>query len=457
MAHVIGQVAFALLLGTSVFFFARRIREVRRNIQLGQDIDLSDRKSERWATMARVALGQSKMVVRPVAGVMHILIYAGFVLINIEVLEILIDGLFGTHRVFAPYLGGLYNFLIGTFEWLALGVLVACVVFLIRRNLLPIARFRSPEMKGWPKNDANIILIVEVVLMFAFLSMNAADAIAQSRIALDVWDHTHHYIAAGAFPVSQWLVPLYAGLSDAGIVAVERGAWWFHIVGILAFLVYVPYSKHFHIFLAFPNTWYSNLDPAGRLDNMAAVKKEVDLMMSGDPFAAPAEPAGDAPAEPARFGAKDVQDLTWKQLMEAYSCTECGRCTSVCPANTTGKLLSPRKIMMDTRDRVEEVGRAIDAAGGTWGQGDGKALLGDYISEEELWACTSCQACVDACPINISPMGIILDMRRSLIMEDSKAPEAITSMFNNVENNGAPWAFPAADRGKWADELAAES
>ena len=457
MAHLIGQVAFALLLGTAVFFFARRIRTVRRNIQLGRDIDLTDRKSERWATMARVALGQSKMVVRPVAGVMHILIYAGFVLINIEVLEILVDGLFGTHRVFAPFLGGFYNVLIGAFEWLALGVLVACVVFLIRRNVLPIARFRSPEMKGWPKNDANIILIVEVVLMFAFLSMNAADAIAQSRIAQGIWDNTHHYIAAGSFPVSQWLVPLYAGLSDAGIVAVERGAWWFHIVGILAFLIYVPYSKHFHIFLAFPNTWYSNLNPAGQLDNMAAVKKEVDLMMSGDPFAAPAESAGEAPTEPARFGAKDVQDLTWKQLMEAYSCTECGRCTSVCPANATGKLLSPRKVMMDTRDRVEEVGRAIDAAGGSWGQGDGKALLGDYISEEELWACTSCQACVDACPVNISPMGIILDMRRSLIMEDSKAPEAITSMFNNVENNGAPWAFPATDRGKWTDELAAES
>ncbi len=457
MAHLIGQVAFALLLGTAVFFFARRIRAVRRNIQLGRDIDLTDRKSERWATMARVALGQSKMVVRPVAGIMHILIYAGFVLINIEVLEILVDGLFGTHRVFAPFLGGFYNVLIGAFEWLALGVLVACVVFLVRRNVLPIARFRSPEMKGWPKNDANIILIVEVVLMFAFLSMNAADAIAQSRIAQGMWDNTHHYIAAGSFPVSQWLVPLYAGLSDAGIVAVERGAWWFHIVGILAFLIYVPYSKHFHIFLAFPNTWYSNLNPAGQLDNMAAVKKEVDLMMSGDPFAAPAEPAGEAPTEPARFGAKDVQDLTWKQLMEAYSCTECGRCTSVCPANATGKLLSPRKVMMDTRDRVEEVGRAIDAAGGSWGQGDGKALLGDYISEEELWACTSCQACVDACPVNISPMGIILDMRRSLIMEDSKAPEAITSMFNNVENNGAPWAFPATDRGKWTDELAAES
>ena len=359
--------------------------------------------------------------------------------------------------MFAPFLGGFYDFLIGSFEWLALGVLVACVVFLIRRNVLPIARFRSPEMKGWPKNDANIILLVEVVLMFAFLSMNAADAIAQSRIAAGLWDNAHHYLDAGSFPVSQWLIPLYAGLSDAGIVAVERGAWWFHIVGILAFLVYVPYSKHFHIFLAFPNTWYSNLNPAGRLDNMAAVKKEVDLMMSGDPFAAPAEPAGEEPAVPAPFGAKDVQDLTWKQLMEAYSCTECGRCTSVCPANATGKLLSPRKVMMDTRDRVEEVGRAIDAAGGSWGQGDGKALLGDYIREEELWACTSCQACVEACPVNISPMGIILDMRRSLIMEDSKAPEAITSMFNNVENNGAPWAFPAADRGKWADELASES
>jgi len=457
MPHFIGQLAFALLLGTAVFLFARRIGTIRRNIKLGRDIDLTDRSGERWATMARVALGQSKMVVRPVAGVMHILIYVGFILINIEVLEILFDGLFGTHRVFAPYLGGLYDVMIGAFEWLALGVLVACVVFLIRRNVLPIARFRSPEMEGWPKNDANIILVVEVLLMFALLSMNAADAIAQSRIALGIWDNAHHYIAAGSFPVSQWLVPLYAGLSDAGIVAVERGAWWFHIAGILAFLVYVPYSKHFHIFLAFPNTWYSDLTPSGRLDNMAAVKKEVDLMMSGDPFAAPAEPAGDTPAEPARFGAKDVQDLTWKQLMEAYSCTECGRCTSVCPANTTGKLLSPRKIMMDTRDRVEEVGRAIDAAGGSWGQGDGKALLGDYVSEEELWACTSCQACVDACPVNINPMGIILDMRRSLIMEDSKAPEAITSMFNNVENNGAPWAFPATDRGKWADELASES
>lgn len=457
MPHFVGQLIFALLLGTAGFLFGKRILQIRRNINLGRDIDLSDRKGERWATMARVAMGQSKMVVRPVAGIMHIVIYAGFILINIEVLEILVDGLFGTHRVFAPFLGGLYGFLIGTFEWLALGVLVACVVFLVRRNILTIARFRSPEMKGWPKNDANIILAVEVLLMFAFLSMNAADGIAQARILEGVWTDAHHYINAGSFPVSQWLMPLYAGLSDAGIVAVERGAWWFHIVGILAFLVYVPYSKHFHIFLAFPNTWYSDLTPSGSLDNMASVKKEVDLMMSGDPFAAPAEPTGDVPAEPARFGAKDATDLTWKQLMEAYSCTECGRCTSVCPANATGKLLSPRKIMMDTRDRIEEIGKAKDASTDHADTPDGKALLGDYISEEELWACTSCQACVDACPINISPMGIILDMRRSLIMEDSKAPEPITAMFNNVENNGAPWAFPAADRGKWTDELSSES
>lgn len=448
MAHLIGQLVFALLLGTAIFLFSRRIRQIRDNIRLGQPVDRSDRPGERWATMARVALGQSKMVVRPVAGIMHIVIYAGFILINIEVLEILIDGLFGTHRVFAPYLGGFYGFLIGCFEWLALGVLVACVVFLVRRNVLPIARFRSPEMTGWPKNDANIILAVEVLLMFALLSMNAADSIAQSRILAGAWTDAHHYASAGSFPVSQWLVPLYAGLSDAGIVLVERGAWWFHIAGILAFLVYVPYSKHFHIFLAFPNTYYSDLTPAGRMDNMAAVKKEVDLMMSGDPFAAPAEPAEGAPADPPKFGAKDADDLTWKQLMEAYSCTECGRCTSVCPANATGKLLSPRKVMMDTRDRIEEIGR---------GERGDKTLLGDFISEEELWACTSCQACVEACPINISPMGIILDMRRSLIMEDAKAPESITSMFNNVENNGAPWAFPAADRGKWADELSAES
>jgi ferredoxin len=326
---------------------------------------------------------------------------------------------------------------------LAAGVILACVVFFVRRNGMAIARLVSKDLKGWPSLDANIILVVEVLLMFAFLSMNAADSIAQSR-------GLEHYVNAGSFPISSWLVPMYSGLSDAGVVAVERGMWWFHIAGVLAFLVYVPYSKHFHIILAFPNTYFSNLNPSGQMDNMAAVKKEVDLMMdpNADPFAA--APPSDEP--PARFGVKDAPDLTWKQLLEAYTCTECGRCTSECPANQTGKLLSPRKIMMSTRDRIEEIGQQREASGGQW-ESDGKTLLGDWITEEELWACTSCQACVEACPINISPMGIILDMRRSLIMEDSKSPESITSMFNNIENNGAPWAFAAGSRGDWTQEV----
>jgi ferredoxin len=439
---MISQLLFLLLLSTGVFFFTRRIGVIRRNIKSGRTWDGSDRTAERWSTMARVALGQGKMTTRPVAGVMHILIYAGFVIINIEILEILIDGLFGTHRVFA-FLGPLYDFLIASFEWLAAGVILACVVFFIRRNGMAIARLASNDLKGWPSLDANIILVVEVLLMFAFLSMNAADAIAQTR-------GLEHYVTAGSFPVSAWLTPLYSGLSDAGVVAVERGMWWFHIAGVLAFLVYVPYSKHFHIILAFPNTYYSNLNPSGQMDNMAAVKKEVDLMMdpNADPFAA--APPSDEP--PAPFGVKDAPDLTWKQLLEAYTCTECGRCTSECPANHTGKLLSPRKIMMSTRDRIEEIGQQREANGGKW-EPDGKSLLGDWITEEELWACTSCQACVEACPINISPMGIILDMRRSLIMEDSKSPESITSMFNNIENNGAPWAFPAGSRGDWTQEV----
>ena len=441
---MIAQLLFALCVAAGVGLFTKRIGFIRRNILQGQDVDRQDRTTDRWKVMARVALGQGKMVARPVAGVMHILIYVGFVVINIELLEIVIDGLFGTHRVFS-FLGPLYDVLIGTFEVLAALVVLACVVFFVRRNGMAIARFRSPEMGGWPSLDANLILVAEVLLMFAFLSMNAADHIAQGRPELE-----NIYVAAGSFPISQFLVPLYEGLTDAGLVAVERGMWWFHILGILCFLVYVTYSKHFHILLAFPNTYYSDLTAQGAMDNMAAVKKEVDLMMdpNADPFAAPAP---DPDAAPVKFGAKDAPDLSWKQLMEAYTCTECGRCTSECPANQTGKLLSPRKIMMDTRDRIEEIGHQRDANGGSW-DGDGKTLLGDYITEEELWACTSCQACVQACPVNISPMGIVLDMRRSLIMEDSKSPESITSMFNNIENNGAPWAFPAANRGDWTKE-----
>jgi ferredoxin len=446
IAHI-AQFIFAAMLGTGVFLFAKRIAFVRRNINMGRDIDLSDRKAERWKTMARVAIGQSKMVARPVAGILHIFVYAGFVIINIEILEIVIDGLFGTHRIFS-FMGPLYNLLIGAFEFLALSVLVACVIFLIRRNVLALARFKSPEMGGWPSLDANIILVAEILLMFAFLSMNATDVIAVGR---DI----DYYVEAGSFPISQFLVPLYSGLSNVGIVAAERGFWWFHIAGVLAFLVYVPYSKHFHILLAFPNTYYSNLDEMGKLENMAAVKKEVDLMMdpTADPYATP--PPSDDGIEleaPQCFGVKDGTDLTWKQIMEAYSCTECGRCTSVCPANLTGKVLSPRKIVMDCRDRVDEIGALRDSNGGVI-KDDGKKLIGDYISEEEIWACTSCQACVEACPININPMGIILDLRRSLIMEDSKSPEPITSMFNNIENNGAPWSFPAASRGDWIKDV----
>ena len=438
---------FGALLLVAGFLFTKRILFIKRNILLGKDEDRSDRKSERWMTMALVALGQSKMVARPVAGILHILVYLGFIIINIEMLEIVIDGLTGSHRAFAG-LGSLYTVLIASFEVLALLVLVACAIFLVRRHVIAIARFKSPEMGGWPSLDATIILVAEILLMSAFLTMNAADAIAMA-------ENLDHYegivVSESAFPISSIIAGLLDGVSDSNIVLIERFCWWFHIAGVLSFLVYVPYSKHFHIFLAFPNTYYSNLEEKGRLDNMASVKKEVDLMMDPnvDPYTATAEGESE---EPPRFGVKDANDLSWKQLMEAYSCTECGRCTSECPANTTGKLLSPRKIMMDSRDRIEEIGKNIDANGGEF-KPDGKSLVGSYITEEELWACTSCQACVEACPINISPMGIILDMRRSLIMEESKSPEPITSMFNNIENNGAPWAFPAATRGDWINNV----
>ncbi len=436
----ISNIVFAVLLVGAAALFGFQVSKIRRNILLGKDVDRNDKSGERWKLMARVALGQSKMVTRPVSGLLHILVYAGFVIINIEVLEIVIDGVFGTHRVLS-FMGGFYSFLIGSFEILALLVLLACVVFLIRRNIAHIARFRAREMTGWPKSDANIILIVEILLMSALLTMNASDQLLQSM-------GSDHYVQAGAFPVSQFITPLLAGMSEGQLIMVERATWWFHIVGILLFLNYLPISKHFHILLAFPNVYYSNLKEKGEITNMEKVTQEVKLMMdpNADPYAAPAEPTG----EPERFGAKDVRDLTWKNLMDAYTCTECGRCTSSCPANITGKLLSPRKIMMDTRDRLVEVGKNIDKHGPDYD--DGKSLLGDYITEEELWACTTCNACVQECPVNISPLEIIVDLRRYLVMEESKSPTELTGMFNNVENNGAPWAFPQADRLKWAEE-----
>ncbi|NNC83397.1 MAG: (Fe-S)-binding protein [Flavobacteriales bacterium] len=437
----LGNIIFIVCLIIGIGLFIRRIRQIRFFVAQGKDVDISDRKSERWATMARVAMGQSKMVDRPIAGLLHIVIYVGFVLINIEVLEILIDGIFGTHRFFADYLGRAYGYLIAFIEILALLVFVVCVIFLIRRNIMHIRRFHLSEMTKWPKADANIILIAEILLMGALLKMNATDQLLQERIP-DV------YHEAGSFPVSAWLTPFFQDFSTGTLITFERMFWWFHILGILAFLNYVPYSKHFHIFLAFPNTFYSNLEPRGRFDNMESVKREVELMMdpSADPYAAP--PA-DAPP-PETFGAKDVTDLTWKNLLDAYSCTECGRCSSVCPANMTGKKLSPRKIMMDTRDRAEELGNHRLKNGKE--EHDGRSLLHDFITEEELWACTSCNACVEACPVLIDPLDIIMDLRRNLIMEESKSPESITAMFNNIENNGAPWAFSMADRDKWTTE-----
>lgn len=440
--NLIPQILFALVLAAGIGYFARNIKKLIRNIKLGKAITRNDRPSERWMHMTRIALGQQKMVVRPVAGFLHIIVYVGFIIINIEVLEIIIDGLFGTHRIFA-FMGPLYDVLIGSFEILAFLVIVAVVLFWIRRNVIRLQRFIKPEMKGWPKNDANIILYFEVVLMALFLTMNASDLQLQLLGA-------EHYTKAGAFPVSQYLLPLFDGLSEGTLVMIERSAWWLHIIGILIFLNYLYFSKHLHILLAFPNTWYANLNPKGKFENLESVTKEVKLMMDpdADPFAAPAE---EEEGEPEKFGASDVMDLNQVQLLNAYTCTECGRCTSECPANQTGKKLSPRKIMMDTRDRMEEIGRNIDANKGTYKE-DGKQLLDDYISREELWACTSCNACVEACPVSIDPLSIIMDMRRYLVMEQSAAPAELNNMMSNIENNGAPWPFNQMDRLNWKDE-----
>jgi len=431
---MIAQGIFIIILLAAVYLFGKNAAKIRRNILLGKDVDRSDNPAARWRIMAKVALGQTKMVKRPVAAVMHFFIYVGFVVINLEVLEIMIDGVFGSHRIFAKPLGGLYGMLIGSFEGLALLVLVACVVFLARRNIVRLKRFGGTEMTAWPKSDANYILTIEVLLMTAFLTMNAADYKLQLL-------HFGHYVQAGSFPVSALIAPLLPSGGDA-LVAIERGCWWFHIIGILAFLNYLPYSKHFHILLAFPNVYYSNLQLKGKFSNMASVTNEVKAML--DPSFLPEA------TEVSRFGVKDVTDLTWKNLMEAYTCTECGRCTSVCPANITGKLLSPRKIMMDTRDRLTEVGNNLDKHGKDYT--DDKTLLDNYITREELWACTTCNACVEACPVNINPLEIITEMRRYMVMEESQAPASLNNMFGNMENNGAPWKYSQADRFNWADK-----
>lgn len=442
MMAYIDNIFFLVILALGVGYFALNVRKLMRNIRLGRPVDRSDRQAERWGNMIRVALGQSKMVKRPIAGFLHIIVYAGFVIINIEVLEIVIDGIFGTHRVFS-FLGGFYSFLIGSFEILAFAVLVTVLIFLARRNVIRLKRFIHSDLKGWPKNDANYILLFEVVLMTLFLVMNAADYHLQQI------GYTH-YAEVGSYPISHFIAPIFNGMSDGTVALVERAAWWLHITGILVFLNYLYFSKHLHILLAFPNTYFANLEKLGKFNNLESVTNEVKLMLdpNADPFAAPAP---DPDAVPEKFGASDVQDLNWVQLMNAYTCTECGRCTSSCPANITGKKLSPRKIMMDTRDRLEEVGRNIDKNNGTFVP-DGKTLLNDYITSEELWACTTCNACVEECPVNISPLSIIMDMRRYLVMEQSAAPMSLNAMMTNVENNAAPWQYSQMDRANWRNE-----
>ena len=435
--HLLQQIAFAVSAIAAIWFFTKKLKEIRRNILLGRDEDFSDNKSARWKNMLLLAFGQKKMFQNPTVAILHLIIYGGFVIINIEVLEIFLDGLLGTHRLFLPVLGSLYSFLINSFEVLAFAVLVTCVIFLIRRNIIKLKRFISNDLNGWPRSDANNILITEIVLMSLFLLMNASDRALQLNQA-------EGYHETGNFLISGLMAPSLSGLSIGTLQAIERTCWWLHILGIFAFLNYLPWSKHLHILLAFPNAYYARLMSPGKMNNMPVIQNEVLYAMQ--PELAPTEPAA-----PGKFGAKDVMDLSWRNLLDAYSCTECGRCSASCPANETGKLLSPRKIMMSTRDRLEEVGRNINTNGEF--KDDGKSLLHNYISVEELRACTTCNACVEACPVSISPVEIILEMRRSLIMEESSAPQEWNSMFSNVENNFAPWKFSPDDRDKWVSEI----
>lgn len=438
--QLILQIGFLILLVAAVWLFTKKAKEIRRNILLGREEDFSDNSPLRWRNMLLLAFGQKKMFKKPLVALMHFVIYAGFLIINIEVLEIVLDGILGTHRLFyTEAIAGLYRFMINLFELLAVGVIVVCVAFLARRNMIKLKRFISKDLNGWPRSDANYILITEIVLMSLFLIMNATDRALQLNGA-------EHYHNTGGFIISGGLSNIFSGMSNGALIGIERTAWWLHIIGILAFLNYLPYSKHLHIMLAFPNAYYARLDATGKMTNMENVQNEVKYMMQ--PELAPPV-TGEAP--PMKFGAKDVADLSWRNLLDAYSCTECGRCSAACPANATGKLLSPRKIMMDTRDRLEEVGRNINANGSF--KEDGKTLLHNYITVEELRACTTCNACVEECPVSISPLDIIVQLRRSLIMEDSNAPQEWNAMFGNIENNFAPWKFSPDERDKWVQEM----
>ncbi|WP_439559691.1 4Fe-4S dicluster domain-containing protein [Dyadobacter sp.] len=439
--EIVQQILFILLVGLTGRLVARRAGVISKTIRLGRDEDRTDQPERRLAMMLRIAFGQKKMFDKPLIGFLHLAVYLGFILINVEVLEIVIDGIFGTHRVFAPLFGKFYALLISFFEFLAVSVLVACVIFLIRRSIVKVPRLqpaRHREMNGWPALDGKLILIFEIVLMIAILSMNAADSVLQAR------GHAH-YPPTGNFLFSQFLKPLFVNINTGSLVVIERFAWWFHIIGIFMFAVYVTYSKHLHIILAFPNTYFAKLVPKGKMDNMPVITNEVRIMLG-------LEQPQEGAAVPDHFGAKDIQDLSWKNLMDAYSCTECGRCTAACPANITGKKLSPRKIMMDTRDRLEDVGRNMLANNGQFVE-DGKQLIGDYILEEEILACTTCNACVQECPVLINPLDIILQLRKYKIMDEAKAPASWNAMFQNLDTNQAPWKFSPGDRLNWTQNL----
>lgn len=442
---MISSIVFILISLVGFGFFAWNANKIRANILLGKEVNRTDKKSERWKTMTLVALGQKKMFKRPVPAFLHLALYAAFVITQIELIEIIADGVSGSHRMFRASLGGFYTFMVSFIEVLSVLAFIATFAFLSRRNLIKLPRLNMKEMAGWPKKDANMILIMELVLVTFIFMMNGADEVLYTK-GLSHADNLND--GSLGLAISSWMGPLlFGGLEENSLHIIERIGWWGHIVMVFSFLNYLPYSKHLHILLAFPNTYYSNLEKKGKFTNLESVSKEVRLMMdpTADPYAA-ADPNAEIPS----FGAKDVTDLTWKNLLDAYSCTECGRCTSSCPASITGKLLSPRKIMMDTRDRLVEVGDNIRKHGSDFS--DGKSLIGDYISEEEVWACTSCNACVESCPVNIDPLSIIIDLRRSLVMEDSKMPTELAGMLTNIENNGAPWQFSQADRLKWADE-----
>ena len=430
-------ILFSLLFFGVSFFSYKKYHRIYLNIKLGKDYSNTNPTSEKLKNMALIALGQKKMFSRPIPAIFHFFIYVAFVFTQLELLEILLDGFTGSHRMIGHALldscPALYSTLINLIEILSLLALIATFIFLSRRNLLKLPRLNMDELKGWPMKDANIILIGEIILVFGIFLMNSAE----SAWLINSNGTGYHFILSSVFAL------LFISFSADTLQMLSQLGWWLHLIGIFGFILYLPYSKHLHILLAFPNAYLTNPNAKGQINYMPEIYNEIKSMMGE------AVEASDPNAIP-KFGARDIIDLSQKNLLDAYACTECGRCTSACPANQTGKKLSPRKIMMDTRDRMEEVGRLMEANNNEW-KDDGKSLLHNYISVEELRGCTTCNACVEECPVNISPLDIIVQLRRNLIMEESNSPQEWNGMFGNIENNGAPWKFAQSERANWVN------